>query len=125
MKSFLSPPSDQPSDSIVITSYSGTSKIDTCSVYASGLIPNNFYSFSITPTSTLTINTLAGLRFSAFLAVPINQDDYFSIEFPTGITYTYNNVYGISYYELPPTISGQTLYIHDNKTIYQTYPQGS
>lgn len=125
VNNFLSPPSNQPSDAIVITSYSGTSKVDSCTVYPTGLIPNNFYSLTIAPISTMTVNSLVGVRFTAVLAVPINQNDYFEIVFPAGSTYTYNSVYGISFYALPPTISGQIIQIRHDSSVSRTFTQNS
>ena len=79
VNNFLSPPSDQPSDAIIITSYSGSNRVDTCTVYPSGLIPNSFYNFSITPITTMTVNSQVALRFYTVLTAPINYNDYFSI----------------------------------------------
>jgi len=122
---FLAPPSNQPSDSITITSYINAYMIDRCSAYPSGLIPNTFYSFSVTPIATMTVNTYVGLRFNAVLAVPINQNDYFSITFPTGTTFSYNLIYGITFYSLPPTISGQTVFIYHNASVVATFAKNT
>lgn len=125
VNNFLSPPSNQPSDAIVITSFSGTFRVDSCTVYPTGLIPNNFYSLSITPIATMTVNSLVGLRFNASLAVPINQNDYFEIVFPVGTTFTYSKIYGISFYSLPPTISGQTIQIRHDPSVTAIFAQNS
>ena len=73
----------------------------------------------------MTVNSLVGLRFTAVLAVPINRNDYFSITFPSGTTFSYNSIYGISFYNLPPTISGQTVLIYHNSTVTRTFNQST
>lgn len=124
MSNFLSAPSNQPSDAIVITSYSGTYKIDTCTVYASGLIPNSFYSFSIVPLTTFTVNTFVGLRFQMTLSMTINQADTFSITFPNGTNFVYSAVYGTSFYSTP-VISGQTVLISSDLSVTGTFAQNT
>lgn len=73
----------------------------------------------------MTVNSFVALRFTAVLAVPINQNDYFSITFPTGTTFSYNLIFGISFYSLPPTISGQTVLIYHNSTVTATFAKNS
>jgi hypothetical protein len=46
---FLSPPTIQPSDQITINSYTDGYKVDTCFVYPSLLVPNNFVTLTIDP----------------------------------------------------------------------------
>lgn len=36
---FIAPPTNQPSDAIVVTTYTGSSSIDTCNAYVTGLVP--------------------------------------------------------------------------------------
>jgi hypothetical protein len=125
VSNFLSPPSNQPSDAINITSYINGYKVDNCSVYPSGLVPNSFYNFSITPIGTMTVNSLVALRFGAVLSMTINQNDFLSIVFPNNTTFQYDNIYGIYFYNLPPTISGQTVLIYNSATSSGTYTQNT
>ena len=125
VKNFLSPPSNQPSDSITITSFISTFRVDRCTIFPSGLVPSNFSSFSITPTDTMPVNSYVGLRFNVSLAVTINKNDYFSIVFPNGTTFSYNQIYGTSYYKIPPTISGQTVLIYHSDTVLSSFDQNS
>lgn len=39
INSFYAPPTNQPADAIVVTTYTGSSAIDTCNAYVTGLIP--------------------------------------------------------------------------------------
>ena len=39
INSFYAPPTNQPADAIVVTTYTGSSSIDTCNAYVTGLIP--------------------------------------------------------------------------------------
>jgi len=57
IRQLVSPPTLQPSDAIIITSYSGLNEVDTCTVYPSGLIANPFISLTITSVETMTVNT--------------------------------------------------------------------
>ena len=125
VKNFLSPPSNQPSDSITITSFISTYRVDRCTVFPSGLVPSNFTSFSITPTDTMTVNSLVGLRFNVTLTVTINQNDYFTIVFPNGTSFSYNQLYGTSYYKIPPTISGQTVLIYHSDSVISSFSQNT
>lgn len=68
VRSFVSPPTLQPSDSFTITSYLGSYQVDTCTAFVSGLIANTFTSILITPLSTMTVNTNVGLRIDLTLA---------------------------------------------------------
>jgi hypothetical protein len=121
---FLSPPSNQPSDAIVITSYSGSSRIDTCTVYPSGLIPNNFYSFTITPLTTFTVNAFVGLRFQMTLSMTINQADTLNVVFPNGTTFIYSNVFGTSFYSTP-VITGQSVTVSSDPSVIGTNLQNT
>ncbi len=68
VKNFISPPTLQPSDSIIITSYIGSYQVDTCTVFPSGLIANPFSAIAVTALSTMTVNTNVGLKFDLTLA---------------------------------------------------------
>lgn len=58
IKQMTSPPTLQPSDAIIITSYTSDGyEVDTCTVYPSGLIPNSFTSVVINSIQTFTVNT--------------------------------------------------------------------
>lgn len=83
VKSMVSPPTLQPSDSFTITSYIGSYQVDTCTVYATGLIANTLTSVVITPLSTMTVNTNVGLRFDLTLADFCNEYDDLQITFPS------------------------------------------
>jgi hypothetical protein len=39
ISNFYSPPTNQPLDAITVTTYTGSSSIDTCNAYVTGLIP--------------------------------------------------------------------------------------
>jgi hypothetical protein len=74
----------------------------------------------------MQINNLISLRLDMYPSMSINQSDYFSITFPTGTTYTYNQIFGTGYYITPPTFSGQTILVyHDTTSSSSSYPQGS
>ena len=49
IRQMSSPPTLQPSDAIIITSYSGIYEVDSCTVFASGLIPNTFTNVAMNP----------------------------------------------------------------------------
>ncbi len=84
VKQLVSPPTLQPSDTFVINSYSGGGyQIDTCTVYATSLIANPFTSVTITPITTMTVNTNVGLRFDLVLSDFCNNFDDIQITFPS------------------------------------------
>ncbi len=83
VKSMTSPPTLQPSDSFTITSYIGSYQVDTCTIYATGLIANTLTSVVITPLSTMTVNTNVGLRFDLTLPDFCDQYDDLQITFPS------------------------------------------
>ena len=110
VNSFLSPPSNQPSDLITITSFEGSFEVDSCTVYPSNLIPATFSHIAITSSQTMTVNSLVPLLFNVTLAATIDRNDYFRIVFPTGTTFSYSApILGTAVYTTPPTISGQTI----------------
>jgi hypothetical protein len=73
----------------------------------------------------MPVNSLVGLRFNVSLTVTINQNDYFSIVFPNGTTFSYDQIYGTSYYKIPPTISGQTVLIYHSDSVIGSFSQNS
>jgi hypothetical protein len=80
----VSPPTLQPSDSFTINSFSGGGyQIDTCTVSASSLQANLFTSVTITPITTMTVNTNVGLRFDLVLSDFCNAFDDIQITFPS------------------------------------------
>lgn len=83
VRSMMSPPTLQPSDSFTITSYIGAYQVDTCTIYATGLIANTLTSVVITPISTMTVNTNVGLRFDLTLPDFCDQNDDLQITFPS------------------------------------------
>jgi hypothetical protein len=111
ISNFLSPPSNQPSDAIVLTSYYNGYLLDTCTVYPSGLSPIAFTNFTVSSLSTMRVNTLVSLRFIMYLPMTISRNDYFSITFPTGTSYSFTIVFGTGLYTTP-TFSGQTVLIY-------------
>lgn len=122
VNNFLSAPSNQPSDAISITSFVGTSPLDTCVVYPSGLTPNNFNNFTITPLSAMVVNRPVSFRFDLTLSMTININDYFAITFPTEISFRYSNLFGTGFYLKPPTVSNKTVIIyHDTSINAQPY----
>ena len=77
--SFLTPPTNEPVDGIVITSYIDGSKIDTCTTYATGLTPSALSTITILTTggTDLTVNTEYTIRFNFSLVDTLSQADYF------------------------------------------------
>ena len=80
---FLSPPTNEPVDSIKITSYTNISsssyKINTCTDYVTGLIPNVISSISITNSAntSLTVNKVYTIRFAFDTVDTFYFTDYF------------------------------------------------
>lgn len=123
---FRSPPSLQPSDAITITSWTGSSKVDTCTAYVSGLTANSLTSFTITPTSTFYVNSQVPLSFN--MAVPdyFNSYDDIRITFPSTITLVYS--LAITKYQIDSTltsVSGQTVTIYQRRVSISPYSPGS
>ena len=58
----VSPPTLQASDSITITSFINGNKVDTCTAYVSGLLPNTISPLAITPMATMQVNSNVGLK---------------------------------------------------------------
>ena len=84
VRQMVSPPTLQPSDSFTINSFSGGGyQIDTCTVFASSLQANLFRSVTITPITTMTVNTNVGLRFDLVLSDFCNAFDDIQITFPS------------------------------------------
>lgn len=122
--SFLSPPTGQPSDPIVITSYTNSSKVDACTTFVTGLQPNTFNSLTATPSTTMTVNKMVGLRFDMGLADTVDQNDVFTIVFPTGTSFTYASILGTGIF-LTPVITGQTVSISQDTTFLKTFSKNS
>ena len=126
VNSFLSPPSNQPADLISITSFENGFEVDTCTVFPSGLTASVFPNFTITSTTTLTVNSLVALRFNFTLTTTIDRNDYFRVVFPTGTTFSFSTpILGTSVYITPPTISGQTVEIHHSTAVSATQTYSS
>lgn len=125
ISSFLSPPSNQPSDAIVLTSYEGEYELDSCTVYPSELSPAVLSNFTIVPLSTMTVNSLATLRFNIYPTMTLSRNDYINITIPTGTSFSYSNIFGTGFYRTPPTFSGQSALIYHNVSSSLTYPQNS
>lgn len=85
---FYSPPSNQPADNVLVTTYTGTSSIDTCSAVVSGLIPKTIPStqFTISEVDDLpmVVNQMYTLKFGLTTLDIISLSDYFVITFPAG-----------------------------------------
>jgi len=113
INNFLSPPTLQPADQITITSYISTSKVDTCTVYVSGLIPNPFLSLTITPISTMVVNSKVGIIINMTFADTVDQDDQFQIIFPNSLNVSYTNVTGSGSFG-STTLVGKTLTVSQN-----------
>lgn len=125
VSSFLSPPSNQPSDAITLTSYEGEYELDSCTVYPSGLSPAVLSNFTIVPLSTMTVNSLTTLRFNIFPTMALSRNDYINITIPTGTSFSYSNIFGTGFYKTPPTFSGQSVLIYHNTSSSLTYPQNA
>lgn len=81
---FFSPPTNQPSDAIVITSHTVNGfGVDTCTEYVSDLIPQIIGSTAIDINSNtgvdFTVNTNYTMRFSFVTVETFGIDDYFEI----------------------------------------------
>lgn len=68
VRSMVSPPTLQPSDSFTIVSYINGYQVDQCTVFVSNLLANSFLNVVVTPLSTMTVNTNVGLKFDLTLA---------------------------------------------------------
>lgn len=125
ISSFLSPPSNQPSDAIALTSYEGEYELDSCTVYPSGLSPAVLSNFTIVPLSTMTVNSLTTLRFNIYPTMTLSRNDYINITIPAGTSFSYSNIFGTGFYKTPPTFSGQSVLIYHNTSSSATYPQNA
>lgn len=84
VRQMVSPPTLQSSDLFAINSFSGGGyQIDTCTVFASSLQANLFTSVTITPITTMTVNTNVGLKFDLVLSDFCNAFDDIQITFPS------------------------------------------
>ena len=68
---------------------------------------------------------MVGLRFLMTLADIIDQNDYFRITFPTGLTVIVVNATSTNPNLNTPSKSGQVVTITQKTTITRTYAQGS
>lgn len=131
INNFLSPPTEQPSDPIIITSSVSGAQIDTCTTYVSNLIPKTMPSISISSStgSAIVVNKQYLLRFTFTLADTIAQTDTLVLNFPAGSnlvfsTSTVTSNFGV--YPLTATYDTNTL----NLNLYmqnqaRTFPAGS
>lgn len=67
---------------------------------------------------------MVGLRFDMNLAAAVDQNDIFSVTFPSGTVFTYANCFGTGIFTTP-TVSGQTVLISQNTSYLKTYGQNS
>lgn len=88
ISNFYSPPSNQPADAIVVTTYTGSSSIDTCNAYVIGLIPQTIPStqFFITEINDqpIVVNQMVTIKFAITTLFIMSFSDYFVITFPSG-----------------------------------------
>lgn len=126
VKQMVSPPTLQSSDSFTITSFSGTYAIDTCTVYATSLLPNVFLNLAITPIETMIVNTdVIGLKIDMTLADFVNTYDDFQIIFPSEIVPTFVNVTGSSpLNSTTSSVAGQVLTVY-HRRIDRLYNKGA
>lgn len=112
----LSPPTLQPSDPYVISSWSSTGdQIDTCTVYASNLLPNLFRSVTIS-LSTMTVNANAGLQIQLVLSDFSNNYDDIQIIFPSEIIPSFYNISGNGIYNTSlSSVNGQILTLYHRR----------
>ena len=88
INSFYAPPTNQPADAIVVTTYTGTSSIDTCNAYVTGLIPQTIPSsqffISEIDNNAMVVNSEYKIKFDITTLSIISFTDYFVITFPAG-----------------------------------------
>ena len=89
---FWSPPTNQPSDPILIKSQIAAGESDYCSVYATGLTPKTITNMVITDSSglTMTVNRPYTMKFSLTTVDTMAGTDYLTIKFPASTKLTYN-----------------------------------
>lgn len=83
VKQMISPPTLQASDTFTIYSYSGSNQVDTCTVYATSLLPNVFTNIAINPIEVMYVNTIVGLKIDLTLSDFMNNFDDIQIIFPS------------------------------------------
>lgn len=88
---FNSPPSNQPVDIILVTTYTFAGyAIDSCNATVSGLSPKTIdsTSFSIYKSDggDMTVNQQYSITFDVTLTDPMSSSDYITVVFPTGTT---------------------------------------
>lgn len=86
INNFLSPPTEQPTDAITITSYISGYKIDTCTTYVSGLSPKPITGTSIASSTgaAIVVNRQYLLRFTFTLPDTLAQTDTLTLTLPSG-----------------------------------------
>jgi hypothetical protein len=88
INNFISPPTNQPADAISVTTYTGTSAIDTCNAYITGLLPLTIPSsqFFITELNDepMVVNQQYTIKFDITTLTIISQADSIVITFPAG-----------------------------------------
>ena len=84
INSFLSPPTNQPVDSLTISSYIEGSPIDSCSVYVSDLTPKTITTLAISSSSgsSIIVNAFYTIRFTFTLTDTLSQTDTITLTFP-------------------------------------------
>lgn len=87
---FLSPPTNQAVDEVVVTTYTGGNAIDQCSAYVTGLVPKTIPSnqFVITETdgNPMIVNQQYTLKFDITTLDIISRTDIFKITFPSEVS---------------------------------------
>jgi len=121
INSFYSPPTSQPVDAIVITSYTGGSAIDTCNAYVTGLIPKVLSSTSFVISDAndnqMVVNSMNTIKFGITTIDVMSMSDYFIISFPAGTTIDLANT------NIGSTVSinsNNPTFLNNNLTLYMT-----
>jgi len=125
ISNFIAPPTSQPIDAIIVTSYStasATGAIDNCSAYVTNLQPKIISStlFFITDQNDqqMYVNSINTIKFTITIIDIISQaNDYFIITFPKGLNIDLTNTQiggSIDINSLNPT------FINNNLTLRMT-----
>lgn len=85
---FIAPPTNQPADSIVLTTYTGSSAIDTCNAYVGGLqpltIPSTQFIITEVNNAPMVVNQQYTIKFDIITLSIISLADAVVITFPAG-----------------------------------------
>jgi hypothetical protein len=123
INSFISPPTNQALDGIVVTTYIGGSVADSCTAYVGGLQPKTIdsTSFFITDDSDLQmqVNTVYTIKFNFNTLDIFGGTDSIAITFPSSTSlsgFSYDQVGGSNSYSSSSSYLAQTLTLYPSST---------